>query len=69
MAKGKSQGKKNVLSTYSLAVAAMTKQVELSKQPCDTEKVMGDADKILISYLRSIGAHELVDKYNEVQRW
>ena len=67
MAKGKSQGKKKALNPYTLAVKAM-EQAILDSQ---TDEAMGhaNADSILVGYLRSIGAHELADKFEKVQKW
>lgn len=64
MAKGKSQGKKNVVSNYSLAVKAMDRYVELSKTDPPQGLVMGFS--VLAAYLRFLGANELCDKFSQI---
>lgn len=44
-------------------------RIRAAKQIEDTEAAHLEADEILCQYLRELGATELVDRWNEIDKW
>ena len=56
------------MNEYYEAVKRM-RELSFGDSPGDAEDWHDEADRILCEQLRRLGAHELVDLYEEVEKW